>query len=314
MRILITENQLRLLIESQIDWSSKRVRKRAGHSDILFLSPAKILERVGKDMPEFDIRKQGVKIGDRLEKAKEYLRNVMDNPEFDTVEGTNVYLEWWKYDNNGERVEFDEPKVGIADGRHRLMAAYELGLGSFPIEIYSNDEEEQERSKQYLLKNFAPTSDSNVSLQTTNSSKQEEIPNQPIVQNNDQELLNSINNELKYLKGNFDRFMKPNFEKFYKGDVGSKKELLSSIVSTFMYVNKLNDLLVKSGKSKNVPYESTDSSLNVSMEKLLNRFLFIEKNFELFFGNELTINNLNNFLPRIAVLLKIFYHSVNNFV
>jgi hypothetical protein len=32
----------------------------------------------------------------------------------------------------------------------------------------------------------------------------------------DQELLNSINNELKYLKGNFDRFMKPNFEKFYK--------------------------------------------------------------------------------------------------
>ena len=167
--------------------------------------------------------------------------------------------------------------------------------------------------KQYLLKNFTPTSDSNVSLQTTNSSKQEEIPNQPIVQNNDQELLNSINNELKYLKGNFDRFMKPNFEKFYKGDVGSKKELLSSIVSTFMYVNKLNDLLVKSGKSKNVPYESTDNSLNVSMEKLLNRFLFIEKNFELFFGNELTINNLNNFLPRIAALLKIFYHSVNNF-
>jgi hypothetical protein len=95
------------LIESQIDWSSKRVRKRTGHSDILFLSPAKILERVGKDMPEFDIRKQGVKIGDRLEKAKEYLKNVMNNPEFDTVEGTNVYLEWWKYDNNGERVEFE---------------------------------------------------------------------------------------------------------------------------------------------------------------------------------------------------------------
>jgi len=154
MKILITENQLRLLIESQIDWSSKRVRKRAGHSDILFLSPAKILERVGKDMPEFDIRKQGVKIGDRLEKAKEYLRNVMDNPEFDTVEGTNVYMEWWKWGDNGEKIYFDEPKIGIADGRHRLLAAYELGLESFPIEIFSMSEEEQERDKEYLLQNF----------------------------------------------------------------------------------------------------------------------------------------------------------------
>ena len=154
MRILITENQLRLLIESQIDWSSKRVRKRVGHSDILFLSPAKILERVGKDMPEFDIRKQGVKIGDRLEKAKAYLKNVMDNHEFDTVEGTNVYLEWWKWNDNGEKVYFDEPKIGIADGRHRLLAAYELGLESFPVEIFSMSEEEQERDKEYLLQNF----------------------------------------------------------------------------------------------------------------------------------------------------------------
>jgi hypothetical protein len=124
MKILITETQLRLLIESQIDWSSKRVRKRTGHSDILYLSPEKILNRVGKDMPEFDIRKQGVKIGDRLEKAKEYLRNVMENPEFDTLEGTNVYLEWWTWGMNGERIEFDEQNMGISDGRHRLLSAY----------------------------------------------------------------------------------------------------------------------------------------------------------------------------------------------
>ena len=154
MKILITETQLRLLIESQIDWSSKRVRKRTGHSDILFLSPEKILNRVGKDMPEFDIRKQGVKIGDRLDKAKEYLRNVMENPEFDTVEGTNVYLEWWKWGDNNEKVYYDEPKIGIADGRHRLLAAYEMGLESFPIEIFSMSEVDQERDKEYLENNF----------------------------------------------------------------------------------------------------------------------------------------------------------------
>ncbi len=156
MRILITESQYRMILESQdsIDWGSKRVRKRTGHSDILFLSPEKILNRVGKDMPEFDIRQQGVKIGDRLEKAKEYLRNVMENPEFDTVEGTNVYLEWWKWGDNNEKVYFDEPKIGIADGRHRLLAAYEMGLESFPIEIFSMSEEDQERDKQYLENNF----------------------------------------------------------------------------------------------------------------------------------------------------------------
>jgi hypothetical protein len=154
MKILITERQYKLLIESQIDWKSKRVRKRAGHSDILYLSPEKLLDRVGNDMPEFDIRKPGVRIGERLQNAKDYLINVMENPEFDTVEGTNVYLEWWKWDDNGEKIYFDEPKIGIGDGRHRLLAAYELGLESFPIEIFSMSEEEQNRDKEYLLQNF----------------------------------------------------------------------------------------------------------------------------------------------------------------
>jgi hypothetical protein len=160
MKIILSETQYKKLIKKlineslDIDWGSKKVRKRAGHSEILYLSPKKILERVGEDMPDFDIRKQDVRIGDRLGKAKEFLRNVIENPEYNTVEATNVYLEWWTWGMNGERIEFDEPKMGISDGRHRLLAAYELGIDSFPIEIFSMSEEEQEKNKEYLEQNF----------------------------------------------------------------------------------------------------------------------------------------------------------------
>jgi hypothetical protein len=161
MKIILSETQCKKLIKRlineslDIDWGSKKVRKRVGHSDILYLSPAKILERVGEDMPDFDIRKQGVRIGDRLGKAKEFLRNVIENPEYDTVEATNIYLEWWTWgDAPGEKIFFKKPKMGISDGRHRLLAAYELGLNSFPIELFSMSEIEQEKNKEYLETHF----------------------------------------------------------------------------------------------------------------------------------------------------------------
>jgi hypothetical protein len=156
MTIILSETQYKKLIKRlineslDIDWGSKKIRKRVGHSDILFLSPKKILEKVGMDMPDFDIRNQDVRIGDRLERAKEFLMNT-DRNEY---EATNVYLEWWTWGRDGERIEFDEPKMGISDGRHRLLAAYELGIDSFPIEIFSMSEEEQEKNKEYLEQNF----------------------------------------------------------------------------------------------------------------------------------------------------------------
>ena len=58
-----------------IDWGSKTIVKRSNNSEVIYLSPQKVLERVGKDMgSEFDIRNQGVRIGNRLEKAMEYLK------------------------------------------------------------------------------------------------------------------------------------------------------------------------------------------------------------------------------------------------
>jgi len=134
-----------------IDWGSKRIMKRSPNSEVIYLSPQKVLERVGKDMGSgFDIRNQGVRIGNRLEKAMEYLKNT----DVEAYQPTALYIENWGFDDNGQKVEYKEPKVGISDGRHRLLAAFNLGLEEFPFEIQSPTEEEQTENISYLESNL----------------------------------------------------------------------------------------------------------------------------------------------------------------
>ncbi|MGA1049076.1 MAG: hypothetical protein ACO3UU_13795, partial [Minisyncoccia bacterium] len=92
------------------------------------------------DSPDFDIKNNpNLRISNRLEKAKEYLLN-HDEQEMKFVP-TQVYLDPYRKNLDGE------PCVCIEDGRHRLLAALELGLKEFPIEVYPRDEE-------YFKKNF----------------------------------------------------------------------------------------------------------------------------------------------------------------
>ena len=109
------------------------------------MSPEKVLERVGEDMGSaFDIRNTSVRIGNRLEKAMEYLKN----REVQNYEPTALYVEYTGWDSNGQKVELETPKVGISDGRHRLLAAFNLGLKKFPFEVYPED-------KDYLISIFS---------------------------------------------------------------------------------------------------------------------------------------------------------------
>ena len=122
-----------------IDWGSKTIVKRSNNSEVIYLSPQKVLERVGKDMGSgFDIRNQGVRIGNRLEKAMEYLKNT----NVEAYQPTALYVENWGYDDSGQKVKYKEPKIGISDGRHRLLAAFNLGLEEFPFEIQNPNEED----------------------------------------------------------------------------------------------------------------------------------------------------------------------------
>jgi len=122
-----------------IDWDSKTIVKRSNNSEVIYLSPQKVLERVGKDMGSgFDIRNQGVRIGNRLEKAMEYLKNTS----VEAYQPTALYIENWGYDDSGQKVKYKEPKIGISDGRHRLLAAFNIGLEEFPFEIQNPNEED----------------------------------------------------------------------------------------------------------------------------------------------------------------------------
>ena len=122
-----------------IDWGSKTIVKRSNNSEVIYLSPQKVLERVGKDMGSgFDIRNQGVRIGNRLEKAMEYLKNT----NVEAYQPTALYVENWGYDDSGQKVKYKEPKIGISDGRHRLLAAFNIGLEEFPFEIQNPNEED----------------------------------------------------------------------------------------------------------------------------------------------------------------------------
>jgi len=116
-----------------IDWSSKIIKPRSKFNVVVLASPKKIFDRLAKDNPDLDIRNNpSLRIDDRLEKAKKYLIDWGNNPENDEMYGpaefvpTHVYFDM---DDDGK------PLLGIEDGRHRLLAALELGLDEFPIEV-----------------------------------------------------------------------------------------------------------------------------------------------------------------------------------
>jgi hypothetical protein len=155
-----------------IDWESmptKQFIKRNSENEVIFLSPEKIYDRLATDNPDLDIRNNPqLRISDRLEKAKDYLRTYMKDPYIEpeykdlfmvdgkweymvdpnyerqkmSFEPTKVYLDRYRLNDDGE------PKVGISDGRHRLLAALELGMDKFPIEVYPED-------KEYFISNFS---------------------------------------------------------------------------------------------------------------------------------------------------------------
>ena len=155
-----------------IDWSTKEIKPRMKNTTVLFLSPEKIYDRMATDSPDFDIRNNpSLRISDRLEKAKEFLLKYGEDssigPEWEDYIWDEEKKDWvWGIDKTKKReqMKFEptivyldpynknpdgEPNVNISDGRHRLLAALELGLKEFPIEVYPQDEE-------YFKNNFQP--------------------------------------------------------------------------------------------------------------------------------------------------------------
>jgi len=109
-----------------------KYKMRYKNSKIIFVSPTKLLDRLEMDSPSYAIRSGKNQIGDRVKRAKEYILKNWDNPE--AKKRQRHYI-------------FEPSIVGIyngclsfSDGRHRVLAAEELGIPEVAIEIPRSQE------------------------------------------------------------------------------------------------------------------------------------------------------------------------------
>jgi DNA polymerase III sliding clamp (beta) subunit (PCNA family) len=103
---------------------------------IAYVNPKELLDRHIIDEPDFAITIQRNQIGNRVEKAKKYLENYLNNPKLiddRTGERTNYDARF-----NASVVGIYDGILSFTDGRHRVLSAYLLGLKFVPISIPKN--------------------------------------------------------------------------------------------------------------------------------------------------------------------------------
>lgn len=106
---------------------------------LIYVDGNKILNKLKSDSPEFDITNKDNQIGNRVEKAKEFISNYKDDKRP-------------IHPNTGERVDYlgkhsFEPSIasfdmngnlGFTDGRHRILAAIESGIDKVGVLVPKN--------------------------------------------------------------------------------------------------------------------------------------------------------------------------------
>lgn len=108
--------------------------RRPEKNEVIFVSVDALLQKHAADQPSYDVQKEGNRIKGRVEKAKEFIKNYIKdqraiNPKTGERMNTKVSFEpsVVDIDANG--------KISFEDGRHRVLAAKEMGLTEVPIEV-----------------------------------------------------------------------------------------------------------------------------------------------------------------------------------
>lgn len=108
--------------------------RRPEKNEIIFVPVDALLQKHAADQPSYDIQKSENRIKGRVEKAKEFIKNYIKdqraiNPKTGERMNTKVSFEpsVVDIDANG--------KISFEDGRHRVLAAKEMGLTEVPIEV-----------------------------------------------------------------------------------------------------------------------------------------------------------------------------------
>jgi hypothetical protein len=111
---------------------------------LLFLDADKLLKRHSIDNPSFDITVKENQIGNRVQKAKDYISDyLLDNRWINrkTNERTNTKVTF-----EPSIVGIYNGKLGFEDGRHRVLAAKELGFKKVAVEVPKEQVAEFEKS------------------------------------------------------------------------------------------------------------------------------------------------------------------------
>jgi len=114
-----------------MDLRKVKYKKRYPSEKIIFVSPTKLLDRLEKDDPEFNVRNPKHQIGNRVERAKEFILRNWNNPK-SVFEPSIVAINHFNSTGN--------LKLSFSDGRHRVLAAEELGIPEVAIEIKPSQE------------------------------------------------------------------------------------------------------------------------------------------------------------------------------
>ena len=111
---------------------------------LLFLDADKLLKRHSIDSPSFDITVKENQIGNRVQKAKDYISDyLLDNRWINrrTNERGNIKIKF-----EPSVVGIYNGKLGFEDGRHRVLAAKELGFKKVAVEVPKEQVAEFEKS------------------------------------------------------------------------------------------------------------------------------------------------------------------------
>ena len=112
---------------------------------LVYVSPEKLLKRAAIDNPSFDITNKENQIGSRLEKAKQFLINYVNDTRY--INPVNKERKSYHVTFEPSIVYLYNDKIGFEDGRHRVLAAKELGLSVVGIEVPKSQ-------KKYFEDNF----------------------------------------------------------------------------------------------------------------------------------------------------------------
>lgn len=102
--------------------------------EVVFVDPSKVLERLAKDDPNYDVQNKKNQIGNRVQKAKDFILNYAKDRRWINhktgvrSESTNAIFE-------PSIAQINNGKISFEDGRHRILAAKELGITKVAIEV-----------------------------------------------------------------------------------------------------------------------------------------------------------------------------------